>query len=138
MAEYKVTIIYGGVSKDPEQVVAPICRIFEPNNSYIDTDVYNGIDVPQKDGEDAYGKSVYATNVAGWGEIPMPEPYASTSIPFPIPLAQFKLAMVGEIVDGKNQVSFTVSDYTEAFYYQQIGYALESQGFNVTVEEVTA
>lgn len=130
MAKYKITITYAGVTKDPERIVAPICRVFTPDNSYIDSDVYvNGLP-----GDKGYGPSVYATNVKGWGELPIPEPYASTSIPFPVPMAQFKLAMVGE----NNSVEFTVDDYAEAFYYAQAGVALESQGFKVEIEEVAA
>lgn len=128
MAKYKITITYADITRDPERIVAPICRVFTPDNSYIDSDVYV-IGLPG-----GYGPSVYATNVKGWGELPIPEPYASTSIPFPVPMAQFKLAMVGE----NNSVEFTVDDYAEAFYYAQVGVALESQGFKVKIEEVAA
>ena len=160
MAQYKVTITYVAPTKEPEQLIAPICRIYAPEKSYIDTPVYEGTDVPYKEvpeiGEDgnptgknvavpAYGKSIYATNVKHWGELPIPEPYASTSIPFPIPLAQFKVAMVGEPntdAEGKeipgSHVTFVVDDYSEAFYYKQAGVALKSQGFSVEVEAVDA
>lgn len=121
MAEYKVTITYKALTADEnQQIVAPICRIYEPDNAYIDMDAYKG--------------TVYDTNTDGFGSITVPEPYASTSIPFPVPLAQFKLAVVGE----DNKVEFTVSDYAEAFYYKQVGVAMASQGFTVAVEEVTA
>lgn len=131
MSKYTVTITYTGITKDAEQIVAPICRVFAPQKSYIDTDVYTQ-GVPTENKITGYGKSVYATNVPGWGELTIPEPYASTSIPFPVPMAQFKVAMVGE----DNKVTFEVDSYMEAFYYKQIGVALESQGF--TVEVVSA
>ena len=55
--------------------------------------------------------------------------HASTGIPLPVPLAQFKLAVVGE----DNQVTFDVDDYKEAFHYQQLGEQMADQGFEVTV-----
>jgi hypothetical protein len=113
---YKVTITYAGVTQDTDALVAPVMRIYKPNDAYIDTPAYSG--------------TVYDTNVPGWGELPIPEPYASTSIPFPVSLAQFKLAVVG------NPVVFTVDDYKEAFYYQQVGAAMADQGFAVEVAAV--
>lgn len=119
MADYKVTITYTALEDERNKhIVAPICRIYEPDNCYIDMQAYEG--------------TVYDTNTDGFGSITVPEPYASTSIPFPVPLAQFKLAVVGE----GNKVEFTVSDYAEAFYYKQVGVAMASQGFTVAVEEV--
>lgn len=121
MAEYKVTITYKALEDERKKhIVAPICRIYEPDNAYIDMKAYDG--------------TVYDTNVDGFGNVSVPEPYASTSIPFPVPLAQFKLAAVG---DG-NTVEFKVNDYAEAFYYKQVGLAMASQGFTVAVEEVKA
>lgn len=126
---YNVKITYKGIATSIEQIVAPICRIFEPDGSYIDSAVYtNGHG-------DNYGKSVYATNVDGFGNIEVKEPYASTSIPFPVPLAQFKLAMLSTQEDGEHHpyIEFTVEDYKEAFYYEEVGAALASQGFVVAV-----
>ena len=131
---YTIKITYAGVETDASRIVSPICRIFAPTNSYIDTPVYTeGGPV----GADPllYGKSVYATNVDGFGSIEMPEPYASTSIPFPVPLAQFKLAVVGEVDEesGNHFVEFDVDDYKEAFHYKELGAALADQGFTVEV-----
>lgn len=117
---YKVTIVYAGLTPDYEALVAPVMRLYRPNNSYIDTPAYEG--------------TVYDTNVPGWGSLEQMEPFATTSIPFPVPLAQFKLAVVGK----DNMVEFTVEDYKEAFYYMQVGIALADQGFTVSVEEDTA
>ena len=133
---YTIKIEYRGPQVAPDSIVSPICRIFEPNGSYIDSPAYvNGY---AEGGKQKYGKSVYATNVDGWGKIEAMEPYASTSIPFPVPLAQFKVAMIGdEIKEGKTVVGhkfeFSVEDYKEAIYYMQLGVALKSQGFTVTV-----
>lgn len=128
---YKITITYKGPEAESVTFVNPICRLFAPNNSYIDTPAYEG--------------TVYDTNVDGWGKIDLMEPYATTSFPFPVPLAQFKLALVGDAVldedgndTGAKTVTFTVPTYMEAFWYKQADKALEGQGFTVTVEEESA
>lgn len=127
---YTVVIKYIGVEQDVTKVICPVCRIFKPDNSYIDSPAYTqGIPVDAEEGDRVAGKSIYATNVDGWGSVDLQEPYASTSVPFPTPLAQFKLAVVGE----DNEVTFDVDDYKEAFYYQQLGEQMKDQGFEVTV-----
>lgn len=132
MASYKVTIKYAGPTS-PESIrfASPVCSCFTPCNSYVDTAAYAG--------------TVYDTNVKGFGSIDLMEPYASTAFPFPVPLAQFKLAVIGEDVVGKSgkatgekQVVFEVASYMEAFWYIQAGAALADQGFTVTAEEATA
>lgn len=127
---YNVTITYKGPEAEGIKDVCSICNLFKPTGSYADTEAYAG--------------TVYDTNVEGWGKIDLMEPYASTSFPFPTPLAQFKLAVIGEDVkdeDGNvigKKVSFTVDDYKEAFWYKQVGAALANQGFEVVVEEESA
>ena len=59
------------------------------------------------------------------------EPYATTAFPYPVPLAQFKVAVLSD----DNEVEFTVDSYMEAYYYTEAGKALASQGFTVTVTE---
>ena len=114
---YTVTIVYAGVSA-PASIpfVSPICALYQPTNSYIDTAAYAG--------------TVYDTNVDGFGAIDLMEPYKTTSFPYPVPLAQFKVAVVGE----ENTATFTVDSYEEAFWYMEAGKALADQGFTVTVE----
>jgi hypothetical protein len=79
-------------------------------------------------------------NTRGFGSIDLMDPYADTSFPFPVPLAQFKLAVVGEdemnddTPTGRKTVTFTVDSYMEAFWYMEAGKALADQGFEVTVE----
>jgi hypothetical protein len=127
---YRVTITYVGVQQDPEMIVAPICQLFKPTPSYVDTIAYKeGVA-----GENGYGPSVYRPNTPGMGHIDLPDHFAETSIPFPIPLTQFRLAVVGE----DNTVTFEVSDYKEAFYYKEVGAALKDQGFDVVVEDESA
>lgn len=114
MSKYTITIAYTGPVRDTLPVVNPICRIFAPQNSYADTAAYAG--------------TVYDTNVDGFGVIDLMEPYATTSFPFPVPLAQFKVAMLSD----NGSVTFEVDSYMEAFYYTEAGKALAAQGFTVT------
>jgi hypothetical protein len=114
---YTVTITYAGPANPSDiRLVSPISAIYVPSNSYVDTAAYDG--------------TVYDTNVKGMGQINVMEPYATTAFPFPVPLAQFRLAVVGE----ENSVEFTVDTYMEAFWYMDAGRALKDQGFTVTVE----
>lgn len=139
---FSVTITYKGVEADPAIAVAPISGVYCPRNSYIDSAVYeNGypvdVEITDKtkvgyDQEKKYGKSIYATNVDDkFGYAAQVEPYASESIPFPVPLAQFKMAVVGG-TDGSYK--FDVEDYKEAFYYMELGKELAPQ-FEVVVEK---
>ena len=142
---YTIKIMYKGVETEASKIVSPICRIYRPDSSYVDTPVYTQGGPITKDGQPVaaigdvdpnYGKSIYATNVDGFGAVPCPEPFATTSVPFPVPMAQFKLAMVSDKVDeetGAPYVEITTDDYKEAFYYNQVGVALADQGFEVTV-----
>lgn len=114
---YSVTIVYNGPKVDTLPVVNPICRIFTPQNCYADTAAYAG--------------TVYDTNVDGFGTIDLMEPYATTSFPFPVPLAQFKCALIAD----NNTAEFTIDTYMEAFYFTEAGKALADQGFTVTVTE---
>ena len=127
---YSITITYKGIEMGAANIVAPVCRVFRPDASYIDTVAYQK-GFTDAEGEAKYGKSVFATNVDGFGSVEALEPFATTSVPFPVPMTQFKLAVVGE----DNKVEFDVDDYKEAFYYEQIGKALADQGFEVTVSK---
>ena len=122
---YNVKIVYTGPAVESIPYVNPICRLFVPNNSYIDTPSYDG--------------TVYDTNVDGFGKIDLMEPYATTSFPFPVPLAQFKLAVVGKYDKkaGGKVVEFRVPSYMEAFWYMQAGVSLADQGFAVEVKPMT-
>lgn len=120
---YTVKIVYSG-PEAPTNIpfVNPICAIYTPTNSYIGTPAYEG--------------TVYDTNVPGFGTVNVMEPYASTSFPYPLPLAQFKLAVVGTDGDDGKEVEFTVDTYEEAFWYMTAGEQLKDQGFTVTVTPV--
>ncbi|MCM1226418.1 MAG: hypothetical protein NC320_03205 [Clostridium sp.] len=127
---YTITITYKSpAAPDRIDFVSPICSFYSPDNSYVDTKAYEG--------------TVYDTNTKGFGKIDLMEPYASTSFPFPVPLAQFKLATVGTdvkesgVVVGK-KVEFTVDTYMEAYWYAEAGRQLADQGFTVTIAEKAA
>lgn len=122
---YKVKIIYNGPA-NPENIrfVSPICPVYCPCNSYVDMA--------------AYKDTCYDTNIEGFGKIDVLEPYASTSFPFPVPLSQFKIAVIGKPVsssapNGPKYVEFNVDSYMEAFWYTQAGIALADQGFVVEI-----
>ena len=127
---YKVKITYNGPA-NPENIrfVSPICPVYCPCNSYVDTA--------------AYKDTCYDTNIEGFGKIDVMEPYASTSFPFPVPLSQFKVAVIGQPVsadapNGPKYVEFEVDSYMEAFWYTQAGIALADQGFVVEITPNTA
>lgn len=115
MAASTITITYVKPTAAPERDGASIAPLFVNPTSYADTTAYAG--------------TVYDTNVKGFGELETKFPYDETNFPFPIPLAQFQLAMVGT----SGTVSFSTEDYKEIFYYKQAGVLLASQGFTVTV-----
>ena len=126
---YKVKITYNGPA-NPENIrfVSPICPVYCPCNSYVDTT--------------AYKDTCYDTNIEGFGKIDVLEPYASTSFPFPVPLSQFKVAVIGKPVsaeapNGPKYVEFNVDSYMEAFWYTQAGIALADQGFVVEITRST-
>lgn len=126
---YKVKITYNGPA-NPENIrfVSPICPVYCPCNSYVDTA--------------AYKDTCYNTNIEGFGKIDVMEPYASTSFPFPVPLSQFKVAVIGKPVsaeapNGPKYVEFNVDSYMEAFWYTQAGIALADQGFVVEITPST-
>lgn len=118
---YTVKITYKGpANPDTVMLASPICQTFMPTNSYGDTKAYEG--------------TVYDTHVKGFGFINVMEPYASTAFPYPVPLAQFKLATVGtDDKKGGHTVTFDVETYMEAFWYTEAGKELADQGFTVTV-----
>ena len=132
MATTQVTIIYTGPVVDVERQGASICRYFVPDNSYIDTPVFtdgyaNAGEVGDKG---TYGKSIYATNVDGFGALPGLLPMASTTTKF----AQFERAVIaafeakrkGETNEG---INFEVEGYEEVIYWTQICRQMVDLGF---------
>lgn len=116
---FTVTITYTGPNPENIRFVYPICPVYYPDNSYVDTAAYDG--------------TVYDTNVKGFGKIDVKEPFKTTSFPFSVPMAQFKVAALGT----SGTLEFTVDTQTEALWYKQIGDQLADQGFTVAIAEAT-
>jgi len=132
----KIKIVYNGPVVDIIRNGMEIARIFTPNASYIDSDVYvNGLEVEGSEAaEQIYGKSIYATNVEGWGSLPGLLPMASTTVPF----AQFERAVAAaaaaKAAGTENAgVEFEVEGYKEELYWNQMADNMKDQGFEVTV-----
>lgn len=123
-----VTIKYNGVDVDVDRQGLNIAPIFLPTNSYVDTDVFvNG------NAEAGYGKSIYATNVYGLQFMNGITPDATNTARFAMFYRAVKAAADGS-ADG---VTFTVDDYKEELYWNQMADAMAVEGFDVTVTEVT-
>ena len=90
MATVNVKIVYTGPIVDDVRAGEQIARYFAPNNSYVDTPVFTqGYANEDAVGDkNSYGKSIYATNVDGWGSCPGLLPNASFTGKF----AQFERA----------------------------------------------
>lgn len=110
---YIVNIKYTRPVADAEQLVQPICSLFAPTGSYIDSEAYAG--------------TVYDTNVEGFGQAVAPEQFMAASIAHPGIIGQFKFAA------ENGETEFEVTDHATACYYYEVGKALESQGFQVTI-----
>lgn len=123
-----ITIKYNGPVVDIVRNGMEIARIFYPESSYIDSDVF------ENGHEDDYGKSIYATNVDGWGNLPGLLPMAHTTVPF----AQFEravaVAAAAKASGGKNEgITFEVEGYKEELYWSQMAANMVDQGFEVTI-----
>lgn len=127
-----VTIKYNGVAVDVDRQGLNIAPIFLPTNSYVDTDVFvNGM-------EGKYGKSIYATNVYGLQFMNGITPDATNTARFAMFYRAVKAAADAAAAGTTNNgVTFTVDDYKEELYWNQMADAMAVEGFDVTVTEVT-
>lgn len=136
MAAIAIKIIYNGPLADTDRVGSSIFRMFEPTGSYIDSDVYtNGYANEDGVGDgEAYGKSIYATNVEGWGELFGLLPMASSSVK----IAQFEraiyVAFEAQESGAENEgVEFEVEGYEEELFWNQMAPHFVGQGFYIKV-----
>lgn len=144
----QVKIVYTGPVVDDVRDGAEIARHFSPDNSYIDTHAFTkghtcgvacGTDAAGSKvaaGGQAYGKSVYATNVDGMGEMKGLLPMAST----PTRFAYFERAVMvaKEAADkGTDNTGVTITvadtDNAEVLYWEQMAPHFADQGFEVTI-----
>jgi len=129
----KVLIKYVGPVAEVERKGMEIARYFAPQNSYVDSPVYSeGYDPENFEGAkgEAYGKSIYATNVVGWGELPGLLPMAHTTTKF----AQFERAAIAAFEAAANDeenkgIDFEVEGYEEEIYWNQMCRNMADMGF---------
>lgn len=110
-----ITIKYTAPVEPVDADVAPICRLFNPNNSYIDTPEYEG--------------TIWDTNVDGWGTWQGLAAYLEKITHSPNVLILFKAA----VLDG--EVSFEEGDPKMVQYFKELGTALAPFGFEVSEGE---
>ena len=136
MAAVTVKIIYTGPIVDDVRQGEQIARYFYPNNSYVDTPVFTqGYANENAVGDkNSYGKSIYATNVNGWGELPGLLPEASFTGKF----AQFERAALaaaeakkaGTANDG---ITFNIEGYEDEIYWNQMAANMYQTGYYIEV-----
>lgn len=124
MASITVKIIYNGPVVDDVRNGAQIARYFAPQNSYVDTPVftegYANSDAVGDKG--TYGKSIYATNVEGWGELLGLLPMASTTVKFAqYERARLAAAAAAEAGTENTGITFTIDGYEDEIYWNQMG-----------------
>lgn len=140
----QVTIIYNGPAQDIEREGQSICPLFVPAGSYVDSKVYKeGLSAEATVDEQAvdvsYGKSIYATNVEGWGSLPGLLPIASA----PIKFAYFERAIAvakaaKESGSANNGVVVAINNADEELYWNQMAPHFIGSGFTVTIAEAAA
>lgn len=109
---YRVSIKYTGPATELPTSSMPICSLFQPGGSYVDSTAYDG--------------TRFDANVPGFGMADFEGGYAQT-----LALAMFKLAILNS--GSENAVVFDVTDHKEVAYYVLMGKTLADQGFEVTV-----
>lgn len=106
-----ITIKYTAPTEPVKADVTPICRLFTPNNAYIDTEAYEG--------------TVWDTNVDGWGTWQGLAAYLEKITNTPNVLILLKAA----VLDG--EVTFEEEDPKMVEYIKELGTALAPYGFEI-------
>ena len=126
-----VTIKYTGVVGEIDRVGLNIAAMYEPTNSYVDSNVYvNGL-------EGKYGKSIYATNVVGNAFMAGLTPDATNAAKFAEFYRAIKVAEAATTEEENTGVTFEVTGYEEVLYWTQVGDQLAVEGFEVTITDET-
>jgi len=136
MANVEVKIIYNGPIVDEIRNGMEIARYFNPDNSYVDSPVFTDgyANEGQVGDKGTYGKSIYATNVDGWGSCPGLLPMASANGK----LAQYERAVyaakAAEEAGSENTgITFEITTYEDEIYWNQIAPNMVEQGFYTKV-----
>ena len=136
MATVNVKIVYTGPIVDDVRAGEQIARYFAPNNSYVDTPVFTqGYANEDAVGDkNSYGKSIYATNVDGWGSCPGLLPNASFTGKF----AQFERAKMAAAEAEKSGaentgITFEIEGYEDEIYWNQMASNMWQEGFYIEV-----
>ena len=124
MSAIEVKIIYNGIVVDDVRSGMEIARYFAPMNSYVDSPVFTE-GYPNDDAvgdKEAYGKSIYATNVEGFGKLFGLLPMASTTVKF----AQYeRAAQAAAVAEAKGEtnegITFEINGYEDEIYWNQMG-----------------
>lgn len=131
-----VKIIYTGPAVELDRQGQNIFKMFTPDNSYVDGKAYvEGYTNPGEVGDGkSYGKSIYATNVDGWGSLPGLLPMASTTVKF----AEFERAVLAAYEAKKagtenTGITFDVDGYEDELYWNQMAANIYQQGFFIQV-----
>lgn len=124
MAAIEVKIIYNGLVVEDIREGMQIARYFEPTNSYVDSPVYTDgyPNADQVGDKETYGKSIYATNVEGWGELKGLFPMKSTTTKF----AQYERAILAAVAakekgEENTGITFEIDGYEDDIYWNQMG-----------------
>ena len=131
-----VKILYTGAIVDDIRDGEQIARYFAPNNSYVDTPVFTK-GYANEDGVGdgrSYGKSIYATNVDGWGSANGLLPNASFTGKF----AQFERAKMAAAEAEKagtenTGITFEIDGYEDEIYWNQMAANMWQEGFFIQV-----
>lgn len=136
---YTINVKYYGLEKPVARDAMPISPIFVPTNSYVDSKIYTEGHAQATDpAVPAYGKSVYASNVEGWGKLGFaadPE----VGIPFPSGLKNIHITKVGEEkeAEGKKyyEIEFETESYKDYLYYLELAADLKDDGYVITASK---
>ena len=124
-----IKILFKGPVDDSVREGLGIANCMAHTGSYVDTPVFQ-----EGHGED-YGKSVYATNVKGWGRLKGLQPNHSAPVNFAYLDRAVAAAAEAEANGTENTgISITVDD-KERLWWEQMAPSLADQGFEISLGE---
>ena len=119
---YTINIKYYGPASESTTPVMPICPVYVPTGSYVDSEAYEG--------------TAFDSNVEGWGKLGFTvDP--TVGVPYPSGIGNINLAKIG--TDGEDdrgaykEVEFTVESYKDYLFYKTMAAELKADGFVITV-----